>query len=446
MPLPTEIVAVLSVFETAFCQPTWNKLQVIIIGTILARGRRTVTAALRQMGLGDESDYSKYHQVFNRAVWSGLELSKRLLRLISETFGGCLTIVIDEHLERRWGRKIRKLGSWRDPLISSPNKSVSRQGLKWITMAVVLKLPWTSRKWALPFFTVLTTTEKVSEKLGCHHKTLAKWAMEMIRLVRHWMPGIAMKLVGDGSYSVIALGHRCNKEAVSLIAPLRLDARLYNPPQARKPGKRGRTAIVGEQLPKLREVLINPSTLWQQMRVSWYDGEIKQLDYCSGTALWYYDGQKPLPIAWVLVRDPDEELKPRAFFSTNLSQLPTDIVSDFIDRWPIEVTFEESRSHLGIQTQRQWSDLAIERTTPCLFGLFSLICLFANSLYQTTNIEIQKTAWYQKPEPTFADVLATVRAKLWGDFNFPRSEFHPDRVLIPVTLLHQLAQAVCYTH
>jgi len=446
MPLPIEILAVLSVFETAFCQRTWIKLQVIIAGTILSRGRRTISAALRQMGLGQESNYSLYHQVFNRASWSALELSKRLLRLLSQSFGNSLTIVIDEHLERRGGRKIKKLGSWRDPLLSSKKKSVNRQGLKWIVMAVVVSLPWTSRKWALPFLTVLAVTEKVSQKLGLKHYTVAQRAQQLFSLVRRWLPDVRIKMVGDGSYSVIELGHRAVKNNIILIAPLRLDAQLYHRPPRQRPGKRGRKPMVGKRLPKLKQLLEKKATPWQHMKLNWYNGQKKKFDYLSGTALWHRDSNKPLPIAWVLVRDPKEELKPKAFFSTDQQQEARSIVEDYVERWPIEVTFEESRSHLGVQTQRQWSDLAIERTTPCLFGLYSLVCLFAKAMYQKGQLQIRKTAWYDKPEPTFADLLAAVRSRLWGDFIFPTSASNPDLVLFPKSLLQKLSQAICYTH
>src|SRR5437867_3574817 len=122
MSLSPEIVTVLAIFQSAFTCPTWDKAQVLIIGTLLARGRRTVTAALRQLGRGEETDFSLYHQVLNRASWSARELSRRLLLALGKAFvasGGRLTFVIDEHLERRWGPSIRKRGHFRDPRLSS---------------------------------------------------------------------------------------------------------------------------------------------------------------------------------------------------------------------------------------------------------------------------------------------------------------------------------------
>ena len=161
MSLPSPIIAVLADFQPLFTAPTWKKVVTLLIGTLLARGRRTVTTALRQMGHQMDGQFSLFHQVLNRARWSSLEVSRRLLQIVVSSFvtaGGSVEIVIDETLERRWGRKISKRGHWRDSLLSSKERSVSTSGLRWVTMAVVETLPWTRLRWALPFLSVLATT------------------------------------------------------------------------------------------------------------------------------------------------------------------------------------------------------------------------------------------------------------------------------------------------
>src|SRR3989475_4427932 len=199
MSLPHPIITVLAHFEPLFTAPTWKKVVILLVGTVLARGRRTVTAALRQM----DTHFSKFHQVLNRARWSPLAVSRRLLQVLVQTFvraGGTREIVMDETLERRWGRQISKRGHWRDSLLSSKERSVSTPGLRWVTMALVVTLPWTKRRWALPFLSVLATTPKVSEKLKRQHKTLARLAQQMVMVVRRWLPDLAIKVIGDGAY------------------------------------------------------------------------------------------------------------------------------------------------------------------------------------------------------------------------------------------------------
>lgn len=453
MSLSPEILSVLAIFQSAFTSPTWDKAQVLIIGTLLARGRRTVTAALRQMGRGQEEDFSLYHHVLNRARWSPLELSQLLLQALIKAFvaaSGSLTFVIDETLERRWGPTIRKRGHFRDSLLSSRKKSVSNSGLRWIVLSLVVNLPWTKRCVALPVMSVLAPSPKVSRQLKRRHKTIAQWARQMITKVRRWLPGVSIKLLGDGAYSAVELGLRCQKLDVTLIAPLVLNAQLFGPPPPQpllgQKKRAGRPPEKGARLPKLSAVLVDPKTAWAPITVEWYDGQMRELEMTTGTALWKRGGLKPLPIRWVLVRDPSGELDPKAYFTTDPIQTAVEVVEAFVLRWTIEVMFEESRAHIGIETQRQWSDLAIERTTPCLFGLYSLVALMANALHPDGKVPIQQTAWYEKKEATFSDVLATVRRHLWGTFNYLTSPHDPHVRLIPEADLIRLAQAVCYSH
>ncbi len=449
MPLSDTILTVMREFQSAFSQPTWSKLQYLIVGTILARGRRTVTAALRQVGLNDEAHFSLYHHVLNRARWNALDLSRRLLRLLVRSFqtcGGTLTFIIDETLERRWGRRIKRRGHYHDPLASSKQRSVASSGLRWIVLTLIVTPPWTRRHWALPVMSVQAPTPEVSKRLGLHHKTITERARQMILIVRRWLPDARITVVGDQSYSCVELAHGCVRADVRLIAPLRLDARLYEPAPTRSPGRSGRPRVKGERLPKLDEVLASPSTDWQKVRLPWYDQSRRELEVTSGTAHWYRLGQRVLPVRWVIVRDPKGKLRPRAYFSTRPSDTAREIVVQFIKRWSIEATFEESRAHMGIETQRQWSDLAIERSTPCLFGLYTLVAVMARALHPTGDVEMRTSAWYSKSEATFSDVLAAVRHHLWDTISFEKSASAADYVKISRGDYNRLIQAVCYSH
>jgi hypothetical protein len=398
------------------------------------------------MGLQMDPHFSAFHQVLNRARWSPLAVSRRLLQVLVGTFvsaGGTVEIVIDETLERRWGPKISKRGHWRDSLLSSKERSVSSSGLRWITMALVVTLPWTKLRWALPFLSVLATTPKVSEALKQRHKTTARIAEQLVMVVRRWLPTMPIKVIGDGAYSVIELGLTCVKERVSLIAPLRLDARLFAPPPTPKPHQIGRPRLVGQRLPQLSSVLHDPNTQWETLTVTWYGGTERKLEVATGTALWYSTGTAPLPLRWVLTRDPEGKRDPKAYFSTDQTQSAMEIVEDFVKRWPIEVTFEESRAHLGVETQRQWSDAAIERSTPCLLGLYSVVVLLGQALHPDGAIPVQQAAWYPKRQATFSDVLATVRRQCWSGLTFQTSASHPDLCLVSRCDLLRLIQAAC---
>ncbi len=146
----------------------------------------------------------------------------------------------------------------------------------------------------------------------------------------------------------------------------------------------------------------------------------------------------------MLTRDPEGKREPKACFSTDQAQFAAKIVEDFVKRWSLEVTYEESRAHLGIETQRQWSDWAIERTTPCLLGLYSLVVLLGQAFHPDGKIPLQQAAWYPKMQATFSDVLATMRRQCWGGLTFQTSAADPDLCLVPHTELTRLMQAAYY--
>jgi hypothetical protein len=417
-----------------------------MVGTILAKGRRTVTGALRAVGHRQSTDWAKYHHVLNRARWSGLQVSRLLLVLLVTTWCPTdqVTIAVDETLERRWGPQIHKRGHWRDSLASSRQVNVSSSGLRWLVFALVVNVPWTPYALALPFLSVLLTTPKVSAQLGHRHKTLAQVTGQVVIWLRRTFPGRAIHLIGDGAYAVIALGHVCQRHQVTLLAPLRLDARLFEPPMRPVGKRRGRPSVVGARLPTLAQVAVQPTTRWHRSLVPWYGGGHTIVDWTTGTALWYSTGTPPLPIRWVLVRDPHGQRPLRAFFSTDPAQPATSIIADFVHRWPLEVTFEEVRAHLGLETQRQWSDLAIERTTPALLGLFSLIVLFIHALYPSGVLPLEQTAWYSKTHATFHDLLALVRRRLWQHYLFQTDAASPNLRFIEPEQVERLLSAVCY--
>ena len=447
MPCTAPIITLLEPFRPLFTAPTWKKMLTLLQGTLLARGRRTVTAALWYTGHEQDPNFSVFHQVLNRACWSPLQASRQLLALIIDTFipaGGGLDIVIDETLERRWGSKIRKRGHYRDNALSSHERSVSSPGLRWIVLAVVVRVPWTKQRWALPFLCALATTPQISTKLGIRHKTLSQRTRQVVSLLRRWLPRVPIKLLGDGAYSILELGLHCAREQVTLIAPFRLDSMIHQPTEVRSAHTLGRPRVVGPRLPSLQAVLQDPHTVWERLTLDWYGEGQRTLDLCTGLAWWYRFGSTPLPIRWVLTRDPAGKRPPRALFSTDQEQPGEEIVRDFMKRWSLEATFEESRAHLGIETQRQWSDRAIERTTPLLFGLYSLVTLFGSALAPNGHPTLRRAAWYQKPAATFSDILALVRRHLWGNFVFPTSRSDPNVVLLPRSMLAQLAHAACY--
>jgi hypothetical protein len=447
--LPTEIMVLMQHFTPVFSERTWDWVPVLVVGAILAPGKRTVTAILRVVGLNDEPQFQRYHRVLNRAVWSSLQVSQILLGLLVTMLvppGWPVIVAADETLERRQGDQIKAKSVFRDAARSSKKHQVTSYGLRWVSMALLVPVPWSNRVWALPFLTVLAPSKKTNQANGIRHKTSIDWIMQMIGQVRRWLPQRQLVLVVDGGLAAIKLGQRCVGYAnpVTYVSRLRLDAGLYNWPGPHPKGKRGRKPKKGSRQQALKARLQDPATVWRTITIDWYRGEKRTLDIATGTALWYTPGQDPLPLRWVLVRDPLGELLPAAFFATDLDVTPTQILAWVVMRWGIEVTFEEVRAHLGFETQRQWSDLAIARTTPALLGLFSFIILLANRLTADQPLPVRSAAWYTKSEATFSDVIALVRRYLWTHTDFVQSQGQTGPGPISTTVLHGLVDVLCY--
>jgi hypothetical protein len=401
------------------------------------------------MGLADDEHFTNYHRVLNRDRWSPWMLSKLLLGLIVLIFlppGVPLILAIDETLERRRGRKIKYKGWFRDPIRSTAKHVSKSLGIRWICLAVLVPVPWSQRLWALPFMTIPALGPKTSTNLEKKHRTIVDWAIVMVRKVRYWQPGREIVLIGDGSYAAVKLIQYCQrrKQPVKMVSRLRLDARLFDSPGPRPRGKHGPKPKKGARQPSLASRSTDPKTRWQTLKIPWYGGEEKVVEIVTGKSLWHRRGMDPVPIRWVLIRCPEGSFEPEAFFCSDPNVSAAQIILWFIARWNIEVTFEEVRAHLGFETQRQWSDKAIERTTPCLFGVFSLVVLMAKVLHPDT-LPIRQASWYPKQEATFIDALAAVRSDLWRSVNCSTSAQDDDVLLIPRATLQALLEMACYS-
>jgi hypothetical protein len=448
--LPAEYITILKSFASLFSKRVWLQAQVLLLGAILAPGQRTVTAVLRIMGLSMEKHFQNFHRVLNRAVWSSREVSRLLLKMLVAAFVVCGPVVmgLDDTIERRRGAKIKAKGIYRDPVRSSHSHFVKASGLRWLSLMLLAPIPWAKRVWALPFLTVLAPSERYYQERKRAHKKLTDWARQVLLQVRRWLPGRKLVVVMDASFAAIDFLWQVAKLAhpITLIARFRLDAALYAPAPKPKPGKKGRPRKKGERLPTLEQVLKDAHTSWKKMLVpNWYGEGRREVEIASATAVWYHNGLPPLPIRWVLIRDPKGKFKSQALLCTDLNEKPEQILKWFVMRWQLEVTFHEVRDQLGVETQRQWSDWAIVRTTPALLGLFSLVTLLANTHAQKGEIPIRQDAWYCKPLPTFSDALALVRQEVWQHRYFQLSQKRYDVRKMQPEILNYLSNAAFYT-
>ena len=444
--LPAGFARLILPFAGLFSKRVFQSVQVLLAGAILAPGKRTVTAVLRIMGLSQEPHFQTYHRVLNRAAWSSLAASRILLQLLVRAFApeGPLVFALDDTIERRWGARIAARGIYRDPVRSSHSHFVKVSGLRWLCMMLLVPIPWAARVWALPFLTALCPSRRYHDSQGRRHKRLTDWARQMVKQVCRWLPGRHIVIVADSAFAALDLLGALRRHA-TVITRLRLDAALYAPAPERLPGQRGRTRLKGERLLALSRMLADPATAWTHLTLAcWYGEHDRQVEVSSGTALWYHAGLPAVALRWVLIRDPLKQFETQALLCTQQEATPAFILQCFVQRWQVEVTFEEARAHLGVETQRQWSDKAIARTTPCLFALYFLVTLAAQQQFASGQIERRCAAWYPKPQATFSDTIACVRRQLWSHVYFSTSHNEADIVKIPRPLLDRFIDSLCY--
>jgi len=444
--MPCELMNFVIAFAPLFSKPVFNRVKILLAGAILSPHTRTVANALRVMGLSDDRHFQNYHRVLNRVGWDCLAVSRVLVHLIVKSFGlsGEVVIGFDETIERRRGKQIKAKGVYRDAVRSSRSHFVKTSGLRWLSFMVLSEVAFAKKVWALPFLTVLCPSERYDEERGIRHRKLTDRARQAILLIKRWLPNLDLVLVGDSSFAALDLLNAV-REKVTLVSKLRLDAALYRKAKARRQGQMGRTRKKGTRLPTLSAVIENPKTKWKRLRIkNWYGERNRVVEIVSGKCVWYHTGKEAVPIRWVIVRDPLLKFETQAVFSTRTTASAKQIVEWFIKRWQVEVTFEESRRHLGIETNRQWSDKAIGRETPCLFGLFSLITMVAQEMAKDGKLKIRSAAWYQKEAATFSDAIGCVRQQIWEKRSFQTSENEEDMIKIPRPFLKCLTDTLCF--
>jgi hypothetical protein len=433
--LPPGFQRTISDFSAAFRKDVWPKAQLLLLGAIICPSSRTVCNLLRCVGLQWERCFPKYHRLLSQDKWSAKGLSGVLLKLLVDTFvakGEELVFGLDDTIERRWGAKIKKRGIYRDPVRSSKSHFVKCSGLRWLSLMLLTSLPWLEAGmfWALPVLTALCPSERFYQSSGKQAKKLTDWARQIITWLSRKTTGLnrAVYLTGDGSFATYELFIHAQNLGIGMIARMKLNARLFHlPPKKRPKGKPGPKSPVGKRLLDMEKRLTDKRIKWTTIIFSeWYGKHNKEMLITSGVAIWHKSNKIMVKVKWVLIKDPEGKLEPVLLSCTDTALSTHKIVSFFVRRWRVEVTFAEVRRHLGVETQRQWSDLAIERSTPCLMALLSIVCLMANTLHQCHPIKPNATAWYRKTAVTFSDILAAVRLEILRKAKLSTSLFQPD--------------------
>ena len=409
--LSSSIINILIKFAPVFSQPTFENFLFLSTGAILTQGSRTVTNMLRTLG-SRPKHFTTYHNFFKRCECPLLPLSRILCSLIFSLVPDVIELAVDETMTRHSGPKVFGSCCHRDPLLSTRKRVQYSFGHKWVVLAVRFHVPWLNRPWSLPCLMALWVSEKQCPKYHVKHRTPIELTITMLLLLHKWFPNRTFTVVGDGGFASIELTKFAAKNPwVQLVSRLRRDAQLFDP--AITQPKRGRRRDKGKRLLSPEKLANKKNAPWSKATVAWYGGVSKKILYMYNQALLYQPGKGTVKIAWVLIRDPKGKLRDESFYTTDLAMTPQEIIRHFVERWTIEVTFEESKRFLGTESTRNRKKQSVLRSFPLLMGLFSLISLWYFDRFKERPEVSTAQSWYHKEQPTFADAIKAMRKDIW---------------------------------
>jgi DDE superfamily endonuclease len=419
MILPPEAYALVQVLAPAFTHPTYQRFSTLLVAAILTTGRRTIANLLRTLRQLAPGHPTGYRRVFSRAPWSGLALGCALTRFLLEHLvpDGPVQLVGDDTVDGHPGRRVYGKARHRDPVRSSHSYTAWRYGHKWVVLAVLIRFPFATRRWALPVLIDLYRAPELDRAEGRPHKTPARLMCRLLRLLLIRFPERTFVFTGDSGYGTHDVARFCHRHAarLSLVSKLHPDANLFAPPPPY--AGTGRPRVKGDRVPKPRQAAASaPRT---RLTVAWYGGGVRRVETATGTGHWYKGGAGLVPVRWVYVRDATGTHRDEYLFTTDLTFSAESVVVAYCGRWNIETTFQETRSSLGLETTRGRCRNTVLRAAPCLFGLYTVVAILFHGL--PASKRTGAVVWPGKEAATFSDALTAVRRWLWDEAVLPQA-------------------------
>lgn len=418
--LPAEAAPLLLALAPAFHPATWHRFQLLLAAAILTPGRRTIANLLRTVGPLGKGHRTSYQRVLSAAHWSGLHLACLLTSVVLRYFvpNGTVTLVGDDTVESHPGRKVYGKARHRDPVRSSHSYTAWRYGHKWVVLAILVRVPGTTRSWALPVLIDLYRSAADNQARHRPHRTPAQLMCRLLRLLLQRFPTRTFVFVGDAGYGTHEVARFCHRHRsrLAVVSKLHPAANLFTPPpRSRGPG---RPRVKGTRLPKPQEA-VAARRRFQRLTVAWYGGGTRQVQTLSATGHWFKAGQGLVPLRWVFVRDRTGTHRDEYFFTTDLALTPTAVIGLYTGRWNLETTFQELRSYVGLETTQGWCRNTVLRAAPCLFGLYTVVAVLYHHL--SSKQRQGSLTWPGKVGITFSDAMTAVRRWLWSEWVLPHT-------------------------
>ena len=419
--LPRLARTLVDALSTAFTKATAPRFALLLVAALLTVGRHTVANLLRTLGPLVPGDPSSYRRLFSQRRWSSWRLAKLLTAWLLDHLlaDGPIFLAADDTVDEHRGKKVHGKGRHRDPVRSSHNYTAFRWGHKWLVLAVLAPFPFTRRKWALPVLVALCRSEKDNQRRGRRHKTPPQLLRQLLRVLLRWSPQRHFICAADGNFATHDLARLAAQypQRLTYLSHFYANANLYEPaPPAAGKKSSGRPRKKGRKLPSPAQV-VEQARRPQRLNVAWYGGGRRQVEVVTGTAHWYQGGQPLVAVLWVWVHDLSGTHRDEYFFTTDVAWTATQVIETYTGRWNIETTFQEMRSHLGLETTRGWTERTVLRVAPCLFGLYTVVAVLYVQLPARRRLAGMMT-WLGKQDVTFSDALTAERRWLWVEWVF----------------------------
>jgi DDE superfamily endonuclease len=418
---PSALRSCCQAFAEVFTRPTYYRFFVLLLAAVLTTGNHTVLNVLRTLGSLVPGASSSYRRVFSKRRWSLWRLARILAHQIVQRFAatGLIHLAGDDTVDEHRGKKVFGKGRHRDAVRSSHSYTAFRYGHKWVVLAIVVRLPFTTRLWALPILVVLYRSPAKDQKQRGRHKTPARLMRQMLKVLLRWFPDRHFIFAGDSGFGTHELARTAAQrpQRLTLVSRFYADANLSEPPpvvRGKKPA--GRPRVKGAKLPSPQQVVAQTKDR-QKLNVAWYGGGQRVVEVVTGTAHWYQAGEGLTQVRWVYVHDCTGTHRDDYFFTTDVSLSAATVIETFTGRWSIETTFQEMRAYVGLETTRGRCAQTVLRVAPCLFGLYSVVALLYTQLPKRFA-RVRGIDWPGKTEVTFSDAITAIRRWLWQEWVF----------------------------
>jgi DDE superfamily endonuclease len=400
----------------AFTKGTALRFFLLLGAALRTVGRHTVANLLRTLGPLVPGDPSSYRRVFSQRRWSSWRLARLLAGWVLERLvpGGPVFLAGDDTVDEHRGKKVYGKGRHRDPVRSTHRYTAFRWGHKWVVLAVLVPLPFTRRRWALPVLVALYRSAEENCRRGRRPKTPPELLRQLLRVLLRWFPDRRFVGAADGNYATHDLARLAARYPTRLtyLSHFYAQANLYAPAPpvvGKKPA--GRPRAKGRKLPTPAQV-VGQAQHRRRLRVAWYGGGRRDVEVVTGTAHWYQAGRPLVAVLWVWVHDCTGTHRDEYFFTTAVGWTAAQVIETYTGRWNLETTFQEMRSHLGLETTRGWTAPTGWRVAPCLFGLYTVVVALYVQLPARRRLGGLRV-WVGKQDVTFSDALTAVRRWLW---------------------------------